>query len=86
VKVYCASCSAVWTAISRICHCGACHETFSTVSLFDMHRLRGDCLDPAGLTRGSESKDAGEPLMRRDKRGIWVGYKQRPEVLNDRTG
>ena len=28
-------------------HCGACHETFSTVRNFDRHRVNFQCVDPA---------------------------------------
>lgn len=31
---------------SRICHCAACHETFSGVYAFDTHKLMEGCRDP----------------------------------------
>ena len=35
-------------------HCGACHETFGGVSLFDRHRREGVCLRPMAL--GAEAR------------------------------
>lgn len=53
-----------WTS-----HCGGCHETFASLSLFDRHRV-GDhgadrrCLNPAEMT------DSGAPLAQ-DEHGTW---------------
>jgi hypothetical protein len=43
------------TAVS---HCGACHETFSTVRNFDRHRVNFECVDPAtkGLIQGMDGR------------------------------
>lgn len=56
--VQCAGCDTEWTGLGK-CHCGAreCHRTFSGVTLFDLHRSRGKCVDPATL----RTKD-GKPL------------------------
>jgi len=43
----CGHCPARWSGLS-FAHCGACHRTFSSVTGFDAHRLRGVCVDPAG--------------------------------------
>ena len=79
MKATCSGCPASWTGLN-IAHCGASHETFSTVRHFDSHRLLGHCADPAGLKYGKGSQHAGQPLLRRDSRGIWVGAIERPEV------
>jgi len=34
---------------TRHAHCGACHETFNGVTLFDDHRKGGRCNDPASM-------------------------------------
>lgn len=38
-------CSARWTGLSAA-HCSACHETFTSVSAFDLHRRKAVCLSP----------------------------------------
>ncbi len=66
-EVSCSTCQQAWTGLA-VAHCGACHETFSGVGLFDRHRDqhgdRGKCLDPATITKGS-------PIVWRD--GMWRG-------------
>lgn len=52
---------------TAVCHCGSCHETFSTVANFDRHRVNFECVDPA--TKG----------MRLDSRGRW----RQPPALVD---
>lgn len=38
----CGGCSARWQSMA-LAHCGACHESFGSVDLFDRHRLaRGE--------------------------------------------
>ncbi|MGH3631247.1 MAG: hypothetical protein ACRDRL_27865 [Sciscionella sp.] len=58
-RITCGRCAAAWTGISRA-HCGACHRTFASVSLFDAHRHphgeHGGCVDPASL------RSHGQPL------------------------
>jgi hypothetical protein len=44
----CASCPKTWTGLTT-CHCSYCHETFSGIRLFDVHRRYGKCHDPASL-------------------------------------
>lgn len=41
---------------SRVCHCSACHETFSGIYAFDMHKLMDGCRKPSdcGLIRGGD--------------------------------
>lgn len=56
---------------TRVCHCAACCETFSVLVHFDRHRRNGQCLDPSTI-RTQE----GQPLLRLDKRGYWVGYSE----------
>lgn len=43
------TCGAVWTGLS-MAHCSVCHQTFSTVDNFDIHRqklIAKICKDPA---------------------------------------
>jgi hypothetical protein len=86
MKNTCSGCDTTWVGLS-IAHCGACHETFSTVANFDTHRprpqeglLRGRCLDPAGLKRKTGTY-GWVPLLKRDSRGFWVGAQPRPEGI-----
>jgi hypothetical protein len=41
----CSVCGKAWTGHSR-CHCGACHQNFSSVSAFDKHRRDFHCRPP----------------------------------------
>lgn len=47
----CGGCDADWGQATKVCHCAACHETFTTVANFDRHRDRrgehGSCKNPA---------------------------------------
>lgn len=74
--ITCGGCPKTWTGLT-IAHCGACHETFSSITHFDAHRSqygqRGRCLDPKGLTRTRRGEDTGEPLLRLNKHDVWVG-------------
>jgi hypothetical protein len=60
-------CKAKWSGVNSIAHCGACHETFSSVLLFDLHRSavgeHGSCRWPERIVWGPESARAGEPRM-----------------------
>jgi hypothetical protein len=50
------------------CHCGACHETFSGITLFDRHRRDGKCLlIPADM-----------PMRLKEVRGVWRFDDPRP--------
>lgn len=44
----CGRCPSRWTGL-RIAHCGSCHRTFSAVSTFDRHRVKGRCVDPVSI-------------------------------------
>jgi len=66
----CPRCPAAWTGTS-ICHCGACHRTFSGVRLFDLHRRGGRCSDPVDA-RGE---------LRVDEAGVWRFPERDPETL-----
>lgn len=50
----CLRCGKDWTGHSR-CHCGACHENFTSVSAFDKHRKDFGCLEPS--SRGLVLRD-----------------------------
>lgn len=71
-RISCGGCSATWTA-PRACHCGGCHETFSGLTLFDLHRRSSRCLDPAALAA------AGDEL--RLIAGIWRGPERDPATI-----
>lgn len=55
----CSGCDARWKSVTAA-HCGNCHRTFSSVSLFDAHRStageHGKCLDPAKLRDGKGNR------------------------------
>lgn len=64
----CGGCPNTWTGLA-MAHCSACHRTFSGVSGFDQHRLRGVCVNPAerglvldqqvGVWRSPDARPAG---------------------------
>ena len=65
----CGGCTTRWRGISR-CHCGACHETFTSITGFDMHRKAGRCVPPAAAGLIQRSDD----LWRKDewqRSGLW---------------
>lgn len=55
--------------VTRLCHCGACHRTFSGVSTFDMHRFRGVCYEPT------------ERFQMTLKGGVWGFHGTMPDHL-----
>ncbi len=61
-KITCGGCDARWTGLNAA-HCSACHQTFSGIALFDMHRVIYACKDPTKV------KHCGLPL--RLDNGVW---------------
>jgi hypothetical protein len=63
----CKTCSIWWTGASTV-HCVMCHRTFTTINVFDLHRVgpadRRECLDPATL------KDHDMPLRQVERGGV----------------
>lgn len=60
-------CKARWTGLGRA-HCSGCHNTFSSVSLFDQHLTGvGACLSP-------------ESMRYRLFDEVWHGKEMSPEV------
>jgi hypothetical protein len=75
----CSGCENTWTG-ANVAHCAAaeCHQTFSTVTWFDKHRVRGKCVDPAKL-KVKTGVHAGEPLLKMGASGKWIGAASVPE-------
>jgi len=52
--VTCGGCDSRWTGLG-VCHCSACHRTFTSISAFDQHRSGSHalgarhCLDPGSV-------------------------------------
>src|SRR5687768_13164098 len=69
-RVTCSGCPARWTA-RNAAHCGACHELFASIALFDAHRSqdgdRGACIPPAEV----QGRHGERRLFFRD--GMWRG-------------
>lgn len=83
-RIGCAGCADTWTALGAA-HCAACHNTFSGVALFDLHRSqygeRGACQDPNEVRH----KKTGYQLMFfRD--GMWRGPEMTEEQKLARFG
>jgi hypothetical protein len=53
-RTVCRKCGKDWGGLNT-CHCSACHETFTGITAFDMHRAgshagnQRHCLPPAGV-------------------------------------
>lgn len=84
----CSSCGRGWTGLKE-CHCVTCHESFSTESNFDRHRVflaDGDwsgrrCLSPEELS--ALRTKSGKPVLEQSSRKygrVWVSSGQRPEA------
>jgi hypothetical protein len=52
------ACGKWWTGAERS-HASCCHETFSSLSAFDLHRKGGRCNDPAGMGLVAREKPYG---------------------------
>jgi hypothetical protein len=50
------ACGAAWTG-ALICHCAACHLTFTAIRCFDAHRRGGRCATPDELRARGYSPD-----------------------------
>jgi hypothetical protein len=70
----CGGCEAAWQSLNYA-HCAAtgCHQTFSCVQYFDLHRRGGSCADPAHIVHEDD-----RPRLRLNDRGTWVGAEARP--------
>jgi hypothetical protein len=81
MKHTCGGCDSTWTG-TNMAHCGGkgsgCHTTFSSAKLFDLHRQGHVCTDPASIVYGADNGRAGEPRMKLNKHGVWVGNTERP--------
>lgn len=66
--IACGTCGAIWTGLIA-CHCSGCHETFTGLSAFDIHRVGGQCCDPAAIV----NKKGEHRLVRVDK-PHWSGW------------
>jgi hypothetical protein len=65
--IECSGCEHWWTGLAPA-HCSACHETFTGVGAFDLHRRGGKCIPPAEVANRK-----GEPLLTRANRD-WAGW------------
>jgi len=74
VMITCGGCDAQWSGTSK-CHCGGCHQTFSGIGLFDLHRVNDECKDPKGM------KKDGLPLKYED--GVWKSSIERPQGIGE---
>jgi hypothetical protein len=72
VTFTCGGCADRWSGLSRA-HCGACHRTFNGSGLFDKHRQRGRCVDPAELLLNSGYR----AMYQTD--GVWSSVEDRQQ-------
>lgn len=69
----CRKCKRSWSSLVE-CHCDLCHEHFSTVWGFDLHKPNAEigCLDPSTIKNKHD-----KPLLRlatRREGQVWVAY------------
>ena len=69
------SCDCDFGAGLRICHCAGCHETFTSVSAFDLHQRIDDgeevCINPELLRKRDGDKVLAECRKTPDGRAVW---------------
>lgn len=72
-------CDGIFTGI-KTAHCTVCHATFTTPGNFDLHRSRGDCLDPAMMVNA-----VSEPMFRDAGRAYpcWALNSDRPDLEDE---
>lgn len=56
----------------KYAYCTVCKNTFSTVALFDRHRVHNRSFKPICNYPGTISKVTGLPIMIIGKRGFWI--------------
>ena len=73
----CTGCHARWSGF-RPAHCGTggCHLTFSGATAFDLHRHRGECLNPRKVNLIEQPNPQGGVLW--GWPGDWDGPSRRP--------
>lgn len=63
MKHTCGKCPKTWTGTAQA-HCSTCcTETFSGVTAFDRHRVRGKCLDPSKMVTVNEETGEKSPVF-----------------------
>lgn len=76
----CSGCTTRWSGIGKA-HCAACHRTFTTAKLFDRHRTKFECVDPASLVNTVSSNPIME--LREDGTWAWWADPNRPNPFED---
>jgi hypothetical protein len=74
VWITCAACGRRWTGRAP-CHCSGCHQTFTGITAFDMHRTGSHvtgrwCADPGTVV----SPTTGEHLLVAVTKQYWDGW------------
>lgn len=74
-------CGARWTGTSK-CHCSAdgCHRLFSSVAMFDRHRVNGRCVDPETIMVTPKDKAKPPFIAMKLKSGVWCSSNEFTKV------
>lgn len=75
--IECSGCENRWTGLSA-CHCSGCHRTFTGLTAFDIHRVGGECSDPATLFN-----EKGEPRLVPVEKAHWSGWRVPGDMPED---
>jgi len=73
-KPRCRTCGTTWTG-QAVCHCGACHESFTSLSAFDAHQIGEHCArireNQGGNTAQLVRADGRKMPLIRSGRNLW---------------
>jgi hypothetical protein len=65
------ACGKTWRQVGdRTSHCAGCCQTFASLTLFEAHRSRNRCVDPAEITHRGQ-------LLAQDVLGVWFSPGER---------
>lgn len=82
MSTMCGGCEATWTGL-KMCHCAGCHQTFSVLTWFDSHRVRGKCKPPDEIKVKSGKDGPLVQAMKLNEYGVWVGAVPNPRFLDE---
>lgn len=79
----CLPCGRSWSGTVSA-HCTVCHEHFSTVKNFDLHKPnRRGCPDPASHTRKKADGTVVPVLKKSEARDQWIGWSEDPRFVEE---
>lgn len=74
---YCPDCGREWDALGEA-HCACCCKHFTSDSAFDVHRVKGECVDPATI-KVVKGEREGEAVLELTTRASGLAWKRAGE-------